>query len=78
MIFIYIVWIFVIFSLFGDLLSHIYMFGGKPSTTYSFGFVRVEVLAHFSVLCLGLLLNVWALKNSLELISRGSNQEIHT
>lgn len=67
-----------IYRLFGDILNQFYLHGGKQSTTYSFGFVRVEVLTHFSILCLGLLLNAWAIKNSLELVLGGANQEIHT
>ncbi|CAL8080595.1 unnamed protein product [Orchesella dallaii] len=69
---------FDVLTLLGDIFSHFYTHGGKQSTTFSFGYVRVEVLTHFSILCLGLLLNVWAVKNSLTMVLGGATQEIHT
>ncbi|XP_021947063.1 zinc transporter 6 [Folsomia candida] len=67
-------------TLFADLSSQTWLTGGKTATSFSFGYVRVEVLTHFSVLCLGLLLNCWTVKKSLELtlLQLPEEQGIHT
>lgn len=70
----------LVYSLFADLSSQTWLTGGKTATSFSFGYVRVEVLTHFSVLCLGLLLNCWTVKKSLELtlLQLPEEQGIHT
>jgi len=68
----------IISSLLGDLVNQFYTHGGKPSTAFSFGFVRVEVLIHFSILCFGVLINIWSINTSIQLVVSGLNEEIHT
>ena len=60
-------------------MTRSYAYGGKPSVTFSFGYARLEVLTHFSILSLGLFLNLWSLKVFVTLaIFDKDDTEIHT